>query len=254
VAVREELAVFLPSQSAALSKLEVMRLSFIDRKGLSEDPRRYLKLAVPMYTNESLQELNLHIVYSTYSTLNPSSLAEILLPQDHTLPCLASFSFVTERSDYATDSSQMICIAAFIQRHVATLRNIRIHGFTNVFDHVFSNNAPPFPTQPSFSFAPANGELSVLSREAFHVVRDGLIEAELDCGVVPLQSVYPALRRLHIRIWDLDFASFDEIAKKLPDLLSLSISYRFLSITLDEVQKHLAEDAGTTSSLQFFKS
>ncbi|KAH8827128.1 hypothetical protein DL96DRAFT_1605625 [Flagelloscypha sp. PMI_526] len=94
VAVREELAVFLPSQSAALSKLEVMRLSFIDRKGLSEDPRRYLKLAVPLYTNESLQELNLHIVYPTYSTLNPSSLAEILLPKDHTLPCLAMFSIM----------------------------------------------------------------------------------------------------------------------------------------------------------------
>ncbi|KAH8827135.1 hypothetical protein DL96DRAFT_1605652 [Flagelloscypha sp. PMI_526] len=237
------------SSNIPLPRLEIMRFAYVERYDRAVEPSHFFQQIASIYSNWTLRELELHIVYPSRTVRTWSRVAHTLLPQAHTFPKLTRFSIVTERRNTRIDISQPICIAAFIRRHASTLRCIRVHKFNGVFEDLFSNDPPSFATQPAFSVAIRQPGLVMFEEDALRIVKMGLIEAEISRSLTPFQQSFPNLRRLVIRVWHLTLESFDEFADRLPQLLSLCVKYNEVNITSHSIQERLSMEPYTSISL-----
>ncbi|KAH8813710.1 hypothetical protein DL96DRAFT_1820967 [Flagelloscypha sp. PMI_526] len=227
VSYSKALADLLPSQTRPLPKLEVMRMGYLYRPWVSHPTEvghsdLMLERLAQLYTNQALQVLELQILYPRQlSSSGGPSLAESLLPKRHIFPQLRSFWIITKRANI--DPTQTSHISSFIRAHASTLRSLKIHKFQAVIKDLFVNT-PNFPLQPSFSIAFNN--IAVLSLNPSALTKITLIELQMPfiCRLPP-HCPFQDLLRLQICVNTIRLDCFDQWAKQLPQLISLSVRY-----------------------------
>ncbi|KAH8818868.1 hypothetical protein DL96DRAFT_1622232 [Flagelloscypha sp. PMI_526] len=231
------LAHILPARTQPLPRLEVMRLGYLYRlwdtlpSGVVQSDLMLERLA-QLYTNQSLQVLEMKLLYPCSSFHNGGLfLAEKLLPKRHIYPQLRRFWIATECVDNI-NSSQTSHISSFIRAHARTLRGVAVHNFPAVIRDLFVNT-PDFSLQPSLSIAFVVPQTAAVTKT--------LVELQMPFGydISPRHNL-PCLRRLTIGIEDLRLESFDHLARKVPQLLSLSVSYSNVSCTHSDISRRIA--------------
>ncbi|KAH8831765.1 hypothetical protein DL96DRAFT_1706174 [Flagelloscypha sp. PMI_526] len=228
ISYADSLTHLLPSQTTPLPKLEVMRVGYLYRIWDSYwqnigPPEPMLTRLAQLYTNQTLQVLDLKIVYPRRMVYGGGPpLVESLLPKDHIFPQLRRFWIVTERLfSSSIDVRQTSRVISFIHTHANTLRSVK----------------PP-------SFSIASNDLTLWHSVASTTAKMALVELEiLHDSTVPSQDTFRNLRRLSIHTAQLRLETFDRYAKELPQLLSLRVKYQNHLCTEDYLSRR------TTNSL-----